>query len=487
MNRPSSSSNGEERHIGACEVRDPAISPTYKSGLYHHELDKCLDRLDFHPTPDGLCYLEVEFQEGSQEPIVRFGPIREYNIPTFLERNASEYSKTALRILFSSLDEMKSPSRGLLGMERETFLRIIDLFSLPMAYADAMADQAGVYSRTHPPAEEHRFVYIIKPPPATLTFAEAASSYDANTGLTYGFVCCNVPDFVDFLLQRLRLSAAHARHPLLLLTIYLEWQGRTSNQERTQLDGRLLDIEDQTGHTIFYDKNGQPTGDQTQRIDSSLSRKLSVNLAHLSYNISMVNLFNSSVQTLCEKALLQYLNELDDLQQEAVCASTKELRQRIEIVQSICANNALRFTAYEKRLELQMGVVHNLIAQEDNMRNIELVRDSKVIATASKRDSSIMKVLAVLGTLFLPASFIATLFSMPLLAWDGDNGHTVQSQFWVYLAVTIPLTLVVMSLSLLWVWWNQKKSQQEEHSNLSRLTRPTSNLLGLNKVSTWQI
>lgn len=42
-------------------------------------------------------------------------------------------------------------------MERETFLRIIDLFSLPMAYADAMADQAGVYSRTHPPAEEHRF------------------------------------------------------------------------------------------------------------------------------------------------------------------------------------------------------------------------------------------------------------------------------------------------------------------------------------------
>lgn len=52
---------------------------------------------------------------------------------------------------------MKSPSRGLLGMERETFLRIIDRFSLPIAYADAMADQAGVYSRTHPPAEENRF------------------------------------------------------------------------------------------------------------------------------------------------------------------------------------------------------------------------------------------------------------------------------------------------------------------------------------------
>jgi Mg2+ and Co2+ transporter CorA len=62
---------------------------------------------------------------------------------------------------------------------------------------------------------------------------------------------------------------------------------------------------------------------------------------------------------------------------------------------------------FQDKAQLIDFEVHNLIAQEDNMRNIELARDSKVIATASKRDSSIMKILAVLGTLFLPASFIA--------------------------------------------------------------------------------
>jgi len=267
-------------------------------------------------------------------------------------------------------------------------------------------------------------VYIIKPPPATLTFVEAASSYNAKTGVTFGFISCNVAGVLDFMLQRLRLSVSHARHPLLLLTVYLEWQGKTTNEERIGLDGHLLAIEHRTGHTIFYDENGLSTGERTDRIDSSLFRTLSVDLAHLSYNISMVNVFNSSVQTLCDTALLKYFDELESTpaQKAILSTSAKELKQRIEIVQSVCSNNKIRLAAYEKRIELQMGVVshlgsltsqlttvkvHNLIAQEDNMRNIELARDSKVIATSSKRDSSVMKVLAVLGTLFLPASFIA--------------------------------------------------------------------------------
>jgi len=49
----------------------------------------------------------------------------------------------------------------------------------------------------------------------------------------------------------------------------------------------------------------------------------------------------------------------------------------------------------------------NLIAQEDNTINIEVARDSKEIAIASKRDSSAMKVVAFLTTIFLPGTFIS--------------------------------------------------------------------------------
>ena len=39
-----------------------------------------------------------------------------------------------------------------------------------------------------------------------------------------------------------------------------------------------------------------------------------------------------------------------------------------------------------------------------------MARDSKELAEASKRDSSSMKVIAVLTTLFLPGTFIAVSF-----------------------------------------------------------------------------
>jgi Mg2+ and Co2+ transporter CorA len=58
--------------------------------------------------------------------------------------------------------------------------------------------------------------------------------------------------------------------------------------------------------------------------------------------------------------------------------------------------------------------VFNLIAQSDTRINIdlakdsrELAKDSRELAAASKQDSSAMKIIAVLTTLFLPGTFIA--------------------------------------------------------------------------------
>ena len=49
----------------------------------------------------------------------------------------------------------------------------------------------------------------------------------------------------------------------------------------------------------------------------------------------------------------------------------------------------------------------NLIAQEDNQLNIQLSRDMRKTAIKTKKDGNTMKIIAVLGTIFLPATFIA--------------------------------------------------------------------------------
>lgn len=56
--------------------------------------------------------------------------------------------------------------------------------------------------------------------------------------------------------------------------------------------------------------------------------------------------------------------------------------------------------------------VHNLIAQRDSLRNIEIGKDTKEVAAASKRDSSAMKTIAVLTMIFLPGTFVSVSHSL---------------------------------------------------------------------------
>ena len=81
------------------------------------------------------------------------------------------------------------------------------------------------------------------------------------------------------------------------------------------------------------------------------------------------------------------------------------------------------------------------MTHEDSLINIELARINRDIAEAAKRDSSAMKTIAIMTMLFLPATFFAALFSMPLLDWD--EAKVIKAKFWLYWAFSIPTTALV--------------------------------------------
>ncbi|TGO13245.1 hypothetical protein BTUL_0073g00130 [Botrytis tulipae] len=67
------------------------------------------------------------------------------------------------------------------------------------------------------------------------------------------------------------------------------------------------------------------------------------------------------------------------------------------------------------------------------------------MALASKRDSSAMKTIAILGILFLPGTFVA----------NGSNLSTaVSPSFWIYWVITLPVTLIIL---VLWYLWEKKR------------------------------
>ncbi|KAL2821011.1 hypothetical protein BDW59DRAFT_164416 [Aspergillus cavernicola] len=83
-------------------------------------------------------------------------------------------------------------------------------------------------------------------------------------------------------------------------------------------------------------------------------------------------------------------------------------------------------------------------------------------------DSAMLKALSVVATVCLPASLVATIFSSNLVqsrdpqAGDGDSRLVVSPQFWVYIAISLPL----MGFVLIWVLYLGYKSRQAMSAKL---------------------
>ncbi|KAL4903072.1 hypothetical protein BDW74DRAFT_169285 [Aspergillus multicolor] len=115
----------------------------------------------------------------------------------------------------------------------------------------------------------------------------------------------------------------------------------------------------------------------------------------------------------------------------------------------------------QKRLELQLNVLYSFVAQTDN-------RLSARLAATAGRDSTSMKILAFITTIFLPGSYVATLFSMNMFNWDDGSGSstadsdaaTISPQFWIYWAVAAPLTAITLAGWAL--WWSFEKHRYDE-------------------------
>ena len=71
-----------------------------------------------------------------------------------------------------------------------------------------------------------------------------------------------------------------------------------------------------------------------------------------------------------------------------------------------------------------------------------------------------MKTIAALTMVFLPGTYIAAIFGMNLFNYSAGSIH-VSSRWWLYVAITIPMTILTIG-----IWWSW--------THLSLLTRFTS-------------
>ena len=98
--------------------------------------------------------------------------------------------------------------------------------------------------------------------------------------------------------------------------------------------------------------------------------------------------------------------------------------------------------------------VYNLVTQQDSYTNT-------LIAMKTNDDSSSMRTIAALTMVYLPGTFISSIFGMAF--FDSENGSFfVLKKWWLYLAITVPLTLVTVGL---WRFWETIKDRAGEFSH----------------------
>ncbi len=117
-----------------------------------------------------------------------------------------------------------------------------------------------------------------------------------------------------------------------------------------------------------------------------------------------------------------------------------------------------------------IGQQDGLISRKDSKLNI-------AIASSSKKDSIAMMTFTFITALFLPGAYISSLFSTTMFNWQtsasssGSDGH-LSSYFWVYWAVTLPLTLVTLGGWYVWYRYADKQWHETLNGTLSQGGKP---------------
>lgn len=219
----------------------------------------------------------------------------------------------------------------------------------------------------------------------------------------------------------------------ILFTMTTAWS-RQIEEVRWHLDFDTQEIETQTGHGSFQSRMIKPLAPE----QLSLNKKLTTASDHIRGAIyaanSMINVYNF---------ILQQLNRYNDLLGERASQERliklKKAKNQLFDAYSRNVNHStaqiLQMNNLKARLEAQWSIITTLVVQRDSRVNID-------IAAAAKEDGERMKLIAFVTMIFLPATFMATFFSMVFFNVSTD-GLAVNRWIWIYPACTVPLTILL--------------------------------------------
>lgn len=313
-------------------------------------------------------------------------------------------------------------------------------------------------------ADHHRVThYYCSAPSWAVTWAYASRSKSTSAVLLYreGDGEERVQEVIDNL-RRLRTDI---EHPMLIAYVKTKISLSRAFSLLLEMNFETLALEQETGLSTWNwaleckikGKGSREDYDRTVDGFSVLSGKVTnikFRLRTLQEQIKFVMRGNKQhrefVETESDAAAIDRCRELDDM---------------LQVIAEYTTVHLFDAESLSERLTNQMTSIFQLTAQRDSRTNLAIAQDGRTLAVESQRDNSSMKTIAVVSLVFLPPTFIASFFAMPLFDWNSATLDTVLSpRFWMFWAVSAPLTLIIC---VSWVLWYQHKKKHIKERNLA--------------------
>ncbi|KAH0562508.1 hypothetical protein GP486_002800 [Trichoglossum hirsutum] len=237
---------------------------------------------------------------------------------------------------------------------------------------------------------------------------------------------------ISTILQGTKKYSAEGMHPLLILLQLFEDHVNTTSRKAEDVTRNIQAVDSDLLDAL------KVINDPKQKDKFSNFGRLSQGLHE-----ARMDLVELARRREFEKQIGKRL--LEDLHKE------RALISRANMFIDLSESHDLDIQSLPQRIDSQRTVLYSLIAQQDARLGYRLSREAV-------KDSKAMKTLAIITIVFLPGTFIATLFATNMFHFQ--EGQQVR----IYFAVTVPITFTMIVAWAIWIWTTGSRHPDVEDS-----------------------
>ncbi|EAA33854.2 hypothetical protein GE21DRAFT_4222 [Neurospora crassa] len=318
---------------------------------------------------------------------------------------------------------------------------------------------------------------------------ELMLSHSFNTGITSGFVKGTPSSDINVSIKTLLACASQAMHPFLLpmivlshdISIKTDMKQREAREWLRRLEHAVSMRQEILEEESNYIKDTMVNLDQINRdLVECHSQVLWKRPQAYQEIVRSFGIALDSFWSLAESRPETYGKEAFKALHESFVSRLDFFQAKLKGIESY-AHITL------ERLSIQRAALYNIIAQKESKLGLQMAVDQRKLAHAAKRDATSMKSISLLGAVFLPATLLASVFSMTFFNFQnqdsgdsssssssssaagdtnsttsssggsGGGGGSVSPTIWVYFAITIPVTLVIV---VTWLLWDKRREAE---------------------------